>query len=125
MLLSPPGCDLSGLVSPAGMGGVAPRKDKRNLDALRPQSRRLSAGSYGFAAISYMMRRVMGLVMREAIPNSGARSSPLSVRTGRMTGLAMLLGIAVALGACSKCDVPDWGHSPPPPRACHDGPPQQ
>jgi hypothetical protein len=36
----------------------------------------------------------------------------------------LLLGCALALGACSKCDIPDlgnWGG----PHACHDGPAQQ
>jgi hypothetical protein len=49
------------------------------------------------------------------------------VRTGCVARLLILLGVGVALGACSKCDVPDLGHwgSPPPPHACHDGPPQQ
>jgi hypothetical protein len=39
----------------------------------------------------------------------------------------IILCFAIALGACSKCDVPDLGHwgSPPPSHACHDGPPQQ
>jgi hypothetical protein len=34
--------------------------------------------------------------------------------------LFILLGFALALGACSKCDVPDFTHwgSPPPPHSC-------
>jgi hypothetical protein len=44
--------------------------------------------------------------------------------------LAMLLAIAglgLALGGCSKCDVPDWFHkgSPQAPRSCNDAPPPQ
>jgi len=39
--------------------------------------------------------------------------------------LAILLGFALCVGACSKCDVPDWFHrgSPPPPHSCHDDAP--
>jgi len=56
--------------------------------------------------------------MREAMPNSGARFLVLIARTGRTARLLMLLGVSAALGACSKCDVPDLGHwgSPPPSR---------
>jgi hypothetical protein len=38
-----------------------------------------------------------------------------------------VVGLALALGACSKCDVPDFTHwgSPRPPHSCHDGPAQQ
>jgi len=38
--------------------------------------------------------------------------------------LLLLLGCALALGACSKCDIPDLGHWGGP-HACHDGPAQQ
>ena len=38
--------------------------------------------------------------------------------------LVLLLGCALALGACSKCDIPDLGHWGGP-HACHDGPAQQ
>jgi hypothetical protein len=41
--------------------------------------------------------------------------------------LLILLGVALALGACSKCDFPDlthWG-SPPAPHSCDGGAPQQ
>jgi len=40
--------------------------------------------------------------------------------------LVMLLGLALALGACSKCDVPDfthWGSSAP--HACDSDAPQR
>jgi len=42
--------------------------------------------------------------------------------------LFVLAAFALALGACSKCDVPVWvpNHSPATPSSCHDGPaPQQ
>lgn len=38
----------------------------------------------------------------------------------RVGGLAAVLGLALALGACSKCDVPNLLPSPPGPHACHD-----
>jgi hypothetical protein len=43
----------------------------------------------------------------------------------RMMRLLVALGFALALGACSKCDVPDWLPKPAAPHACHDGPPAQ
>jgi recombinational DNA repair protein (RecF pathway) len=41
--------------------------------------------------------------------------------------LLILLGFALALGACSKCDVPDFAHwgSPPASHSCDSGAPQQ
>jgi hypothetical protein len=43
-----------------------------------------------------------------------------------MARIAVLGGVAFAMGACSKCDVPDFFHlgGPPGPHACHDGAPQ-
>jgi hypothetical protein len=72
--------------------------------------------------------------MCESIPSSPQgpllRSLPRSLPP--MTGAAWVMRLlailyGIALGACSKCDAPDFGHwgSPPPPHACHDGPPQQ
>jgi len=40
--------------------------------------------------------------------------------------LVALLGFGLMLGACSKCDVPDWFHtSRAPPQTCHGGAPTQ
>ncbi len=38
--------------------------------------------------------------------------------------LTVLLGLGLALGACSKCDVPVWQPRPAGPQSCHDGPAQ-
>jgi len=38
--------------------------------------------------------------------------------------LVLLLGFGLALGACSKCDIPDLGHWGGP-HACHEGPAQR
>jgi hypothetical protein len=56
-----------------------------------------------------------------------SRSFPPIASAAWLGRLLLPLGFALALGACSKCDVPDLGHwgSPPPPHACHDGPEQQ
>jgi hypothetical protein len=46
-------------------------------------------------------------------------------RTAAAHGLRLLAvaGFALALGACSKCDVPDFWHrdAPAAPQSCHDG----
>jgi len=45
--------------------------------------------------------------------------------TARARGLALLAiaALGLALGGCSKCDIPTWGSpSPLPPQSCHDGP---
>jgi hypothetical protein len=45
--------------------------------------------------------------------------------TARARGFALLAiaALGLALGGCSKCDIPTWGSpSPLPPQSCHDGP---
>ncbi|MGD0147953.1 MAG: hypothetical protein ABSB77_05145 [Xanthobacteraceae bacterium] len=44
-----------------------------------------------------------------------------------MLRLVALLGVALMLGACTKCDVPTWQHSSTgdAPVACHDSPAPQ
>jgi hypothetical protein len=39
--------------------------------------------------------------------------------------LVIALGLGLALGACSKCDVPTWMPNAPAPHSCHDGPSPQ
>jgi hypothetical protein len=64
------------------------------------------------------------------VPHRGVRLGLLQtmqtiMSTARARSLALLAvaGLALALGACSKCDIPAWGSpSPPPPQSCHDGP---
>jgi hypothetical protein len=45
----------------------------------------------------------------------------------RLALLFALLGCGLAVGACSKCDVPTWQHSQlgQSATACHDGPAPQ
>jgi hypothetical protein len=45
--------------------------------------------------------------------------------TPRMLRLIVALGLGLALGACSKCDVPNLLPNPSAPHACHDGPSPQ
>jgi len=51
--------------------------------------------------------RVMGRVMLRIVPENARK----------MTALVFLIGVGLALGACSKCDVPDFTHWGPP-HAC-------
>jgi hypothetical protein len=42
----------------------------------------------------------------------------------QFVSLVLVLAAGLALGACSKCDVPDFWHhdAPAAPQSCHDGP---
>ena len=47
-------------------------------------------------------------------------------RVARPLGvLVAILGLALALAACSKCDVPNLLPRQAGPQSCHDGPPPQ
>jgi hypothetical protein len=37
----------------------------------------------------------------------------------------VILALGLALGACSKCDVPTWQPNRAAPQSCHDGPAAQ
>jgi hypothetical protein len=43
----------------------------------------------------------------------------------RLLRLAVVLTLGLALGACSKCEVPNWLHTSPAPQTCHAGPDPQ
>jgi hypothetical protein len=50
----------------------------------------------------------------------------LSHRVARRAAvLGCILGLGLALGACSKCDVPTWMPNQNAPHTCHDGPDPQ
>jgi hypothetical protein len=66
------------------------------------------------------MRQRAGAIM------GGAASSAAPAVAATGSRLLLLLGFALALGACSKCDIPDLGRwGPPAPHVCHDDPPPQ
>ena len=44
---------------------------------------------------------------------------------GRIVAILVLVGSGLVLGACSKCDVPDWFHTNRAPRVCHGDTPAQ
>jgi hypothetical protein len=61
--------------------------------------------------------------MPKIAPHAGpATATQRAMR--RAAVLAVILGFGLALGACSKCDVPTWQPRPAGPRSCHDGPSQ-
>jgi hypothetical protein len=56
------------------------------------------------------------------------RDSVRSIRrlaAQRMMRLVIALCFGLALGACTKCDVPTWMPNAPAPHSCHDGPSPQ
>jgi hypothetical protein len=58
---------------------------------------------------------------------TGAMPNNVHIAARHTLRLVLIAACAIALGACSKCDVPNWlpGHSPAPPASCHDGPSPQ
>jgi hypothetical protein len=60
--------------------------------------------------------RLAAITSTRARPAGGAALRPF-----------LLLGLGLMLGACSKCDVPNWQHSGAgdTSAACHDGPQSQ
>ena len=71
-------------------------------------------------------RRAVGWIMIDEVRNA-SRIAPADAARKWLPGLAAVLGIALLLGACSKCDVPTWQHSglDGAPTACHDKRPAQ
>jgi hypothetical protein len=57
--------------------------------------------------------------------NAGSPAAPV-IATRRavrsLAALTVIAGLGLALGACSKCDVPVWQPRPSGPQSCHDGP---
>jgi len=49
------------------------------------------------------------------------------IAENRLLRLLLVVGFAVALGACSKCDVPTWqpNRTPGSPASCHGDTPMQ
>jgi hypothetical protein len=66
--------------------------------------------------------QLLGRVMRTSVPGSKSMRGHTTV-----IRLALLLGLGLALGACSKCDVPDFTHwhSSSSPHVCDSDAPQQ
>jgi hypothetical protein len=61
------------------------------------------------------------------MPNLPPESMP-GCESRRARGIAVLglvFSLGLALGACSKCDVPAWLPNPAAPHTCHAGPPAQ
>ncbi len=67
--------------------------------------------------------------MPPIVPRKVRMIAPSSARgaAGRVMPLLVLLGIGLALGACSKCDIPTWPglSSGAAPLSCHDTPKPQ
>jgi hypothetical protein len=51
----------------------------------------------------------------------GSMRIVVRVAGDRRVRLAVIVAVGLALGACSKCDVPFWHHdAPATPQSCHD-----
>jgi hypothetical protein len=72
-----------------------------------------------------MAGAVRGIMADDVRTMSWAASQ--GCRSGAMLRLLALLGFALMLGACTKCDVPAWQRSSTgdAPVACHDSPAPQ
>ena len=72
-------------------------------------------------------RVVSGIMADDARTMSRTVLRGLSHCGGATLRLVALLGFALTLGACTKCDVPAWQHSSTgdAPVACHDSPAPQ
>jgi hypothetical protein len=70
---------------------------------------------------------VRGIMADDARAMSWTVPRGLSHCGGATLRLVALLGFALTLGACTKCDVPAWQHSSTgdAPVACHDSPAPQ
>lgn len=70
--------------------------------------------------------RAVGRIMTDDVRNASWIAPAGAARTW-LPRLAAVLGIALLLGACSKCDVPTWQRSSldGAPAACHDERPAQ
>ena len=66
------------------------------------------------------MSEVSEWIIREFVPRIGSAIA----WPGYGLRLVLLLGCGLALGACSKCDIPTLGYWGAP-HACHDGPAQR
>jgi len=75
----------------------------------------------------YHRGAVRGIMVDDARAMSWTALGGLSHCGGAMLRLLALLGFALMLGACTKCDVPAWQHSSTgdAPVACHDSPAPQ
>jgi hypothetical protein len=70
---------------------------------------------------------VRGIMANDVTTMSWTAPRGLGRCGGPILRLLALLGFALMLGACTKCDVPTWQHSSTgdTPAACHDSPAPQ
>jgi hypothetical protein len=100
------------------------------IPARYPCYRRIGAApapSRWLAERGIMAGAERGIMPDDVTPMSWTASRGLSRCGGAVLRLLALLGFALMLGACTKCDVPTWQHSSTgnAPVACHDSPAPQ
>jgi len=108
--------------SPQGVRAAVRHRGKINEILPRYPANRWCAAQRGFSERApYVIVRVKlsEWTMRGFVPRT---ASAIAWALGGLR-LVLLLGCALALAACSKCDIPDLGHWGGP-HVCHDGPAQ-
>src|SRR5580692_4864154 len=112
------------------MGGGSRRSKIMEIWARYPRYRRIGAApapSRWKARRAIIVGAVRGIMADDARTMSWTVLRGLSHCGGATLRLVALLGFALTLGACTKCDVPAWQHSSTGDAsvACHDSPAPQ
>ena len=100
------------------LAGVCPRPAR----VLPASTRSLPRDAVGSRKGRHVGKRARSMLKAGGMSNTSAWRNVPSRRVLRGAAMiCLVVSLGLALGACSKCDVPNWSA----PRACHDGPAPQ